>query len=201
MIFIVIIGWCIQYIKKHCINCSNSEDNSIIQNLIIFQLNDSFLQLGRQRVLHRVSVPACDPPACDPPACDPPVLTSRWNRTIPKSTGCPLHCRKTSSTHSIENIRFTTRRVIEHGFSQWTWVVTSKNWDWIPIIFSYNQPLISTIVDGKNEATKMKPTCDKTYQIFWDLRHQLRYSDSLPDAMAMLVFTITIEMKWWTSWN
>jgi hypothetical protein len=55
--------------------------------------------------------------------------------------------------------------------------------------------MISMIVDGKNEATNMKPTCDKTYQIFWDLRHQLRYSDSLPDAMEMLVFTITIEMK------
>ena len=40
------IGVCNQSIKMHFIIRSDSKDNSIIQNLVIFQLHDSILQLG-----------------------------------------------------------------------------------------------------------------------------------------------------------
>ena len=45
-ISIMTIGVCNQSIKMHFIICNNSKDNSLIQNLIIFQLHDSFRQLG-----------------------------------------------------------------------------------------------------------------------------------------------------------
>ena len=72
------IGVCNQSIKMHFIIRSNSKDNSIIQNLIIFQLHDSFRQLGWESMaLHRHA-----------PARDPVFSFSRshWNRAVLNST-------------------------------------------------------------------------------------------------------------------
>ena len=77
-ISIMTIGVCNQSIKMHFIIRSNSKDNSIIQNLIIFQLHDSFRQLGWESMaLHRHA-----------PARDPVFSFSRshWNRAVLNST-------------------------------------------------------------------------------------------------------------------